>query len=60
MIKIQLFGQAFPPFYGVESIEKKIDKISEIDEKINALAIEREKYVADLKEETKKTFANKD
>ena len=58
MIKIQLFGQAFPPFYGVESIEQKIDKITKIDEKINELAIEREKYVADLKEEIEKNRAN--
>ena len=54
MIKLQLFGQACPPLYGVESLEAKIDKITKVDEKINELAIEREKYVADLKEEIKK------
>lgn len=43
-----------PPLYGIESIEKKIDKISKIDEKINELLIEREHYVAELKEEIKK------
>jgi chorismate mutase len=47
-------GFDFPPLYGIESIEKKIDKISKIDEKINELLIEREHYVAELKEEIKK------
>lgn len=48
------------PLYGIESIQKKIDKITEIDEKINELAIEREKYVADLKEEIEKNRTIKD
>lgn len=43
-------GLAAPPLYGVEDVIKKIDKIAKIDEKINALLIERESYVADLKE----------
>lgn len=53
-INTQLFGLDFPPVYGLESVEKKIDKISQIDEKINELFIEREHYVAELKEELKK------
>lgn len=51
-------GKSMPPLYGVESLEEKIDKITKVDEKINELAIEREKYVADLKEEIKKVLAN--
>ena len=47
-------GLAFPPFYGVEDVMKKIDKIAKIDEKINELLIERESYVADLKEAVEK------
>ena len=48
-------GRLAPPLYGVEDLVKKVEKITEIDEKINALAIEREKYVEALKEELKKT-----
>lgn len=51
---IQLFGADCPPLYSIQSIIDKIDEISEIDEKINALLIEREKYVTDLKEAIKK------
>ena len=51
---IQLFGRDFPPLYSIQSIIDKIDEISKIDEKINALLIEREKYVTDLKEAIKK------
>lgn len=51
---IQLFGADFPPLYSIQSIVDKIDEISKIDEKINALLIEREKYVTDLKEAIKK------
>lgn len=46
-------GRALPPYYGVESIVKKIDKIAEIDAKINELLILREEYVTDLKETIK-------
>ena len=53
-MNIQLFGRDFPPFYSIQSIVDKIDEISKIDEKINALLIEREKYVTDLKEAIKK------
>ena len=49
-----------PPLYGTETIMQKIEEISKIDEKINELAIEREKYVKDLKEEIKKTASIKD
>ena len=47
-------GHAFPPFYGVEDVMKKIEKIAKLDEKINELLIERESYVADLKEAIEK------
>ena len=47
-------GKACPPYYGVEDAETIIDKISAVDEKINALLIEREKYVEDFKETIKK------
>lgn len=53
-MNIQLFGRDFPPLYSIQSIVDKIDEISKIDEKINALLIEREKYVTDLKEAIKK------
>lgn len=48
-------GRVCPPFYGKETVMNLIDKISKIDEKINALAIEREEYVADLKKEIKES-----
>lgn len=38
------------PFYGVDSIKKIVDKISEVDVKINELLIEREQYVEAFKE----------
>ena len=47
-------GFGFPPAYGIEQIMTKIDKIAKIDEKINALLIEREEYVKDLKDAIKK------
>lgn len=37
-----------------------LKKISDIDEKINELAIEREKYVKDLKKEIEKINTTKD
>lgn len=49
-----------PPLYGTENAVAIIEKISAIDEKINELAIEREKYVKDLKAEIKKINTNKD
>lgn len=51
-----------PPFYGTEDIIAKIDEISKIDEKINALLIEREQLVTDLKEaiEKENSIKNKD
>ena len=49
-----------PPAYGVEDAVTIIEKISGIDEKINELAIEREKYVKDLKTEIKKINTIKD
>lgn len=53
-INTQLFGQDFPPYYGKEEIAKKLDRISDIDLKINELFILREEYVEDLKETIKK------
>ena len=47
-------GQICPPAYGIEDVEEKIRKISEIDEKINELLILREQYVKDFKESIKK------
>ena len=49
-----------PPAYGVEDAMSIIEKISNIDEKINELAIEREKYVKDLKKEIQKINTTKD
>lgn len=46
-------GLMCPPYYGVESIEKKIDKIAKLDAKINELFILREQYVEELKEAIK-------
>lgn len=53
-------GRWAPPAYGVEDAVSIIEKISSIDEKINELAIEREKYVKDLKAEIKKINTTKD
>ena len=53
-MNIQLFGASFPPLYSIQSIIDKIDEISKIDEKINALLIEREQLVTNLKEAIKK------
>lgn len=53
-------GAWAPPLYGTETAVSIIEKISNIDEKINELAIEREKYVKDLKTEIKKINTNKD
>lgn len=47
-------GRACPPLYGLEDAESIIDKISAVDEKINELLIEREKYVENFKEAIKK------
>ena len=53
-MNIQLFSRDCPPFYSVQTIMEKIDEISKLDEKINALLIEREQLVTDLKESIKK------
>lgn len=53
-------GHACPPYYGNESIKAKIKKISEIDAKINALLIEREKYVEDLEDAIKEEDSSED
>ena len=53
-------GKWSPPFYGIEDIMTQVNKIAEIDEKINELAIEREKYVETLKQEIKKANKIKD
>ena len=58
-INLQLFGQDWPPFYGIEQIVAKIDKIAKLDEKINELLIEREEYVKDLKEAIEKENSKK-
>lgn len=55
-------GIYVPPFYGKETIMQKIEKICEIDAKINALLIQRENYVEDLKDaiEEENNSCNKD
>lgn len=47
-------GIVAPPNYGEETIINKLDAITKIDEKINALLIERESAVEDLKKSIKK------
>lgn len=47
-------GQMAPPYYGIEEIKEKIDKIADIDLKINELFILREEYVKDFKEAIEK------
>lgn len=42
-------GLMCPPYYGVETIEKIIDKIAKLDAEINEKFIVREQYVEDLK-----------
>ena len=59
-IHLQLFGQACPPFYGEKDLLQTANKISEIDVKINELAIEREKYVETFKKQIEEVIANKD
>ena len=58
-INIQLFGQDFPPLYGVEEIMHKIDEISNIDKQINELLIKREIKVEDLKKSIAEANKNK-
>lgn len=53
-MNIKLFGRDFPPFYSLQTIMEKVDEIAKLDEKINALFIEREQLVTDLKEAIKK------
>lgn len=53
-MNIQLFGADCPPFYNMQSIMEKIEEITKLDEKINALLIEREELVTNLKEAIKK------
>ena len=59
-IYLQLFGQICPPFYGEKDLLKTAKKISDIDVKINRLAIEREEYVKDFKKQIEDLTANKD
>ena len=49
-------GKFVPPLYGIDDAVKIVNKITDIDEKINELMIQREAYVADLK----KTIEKKD
>lgn len=59
-MNIQLFGPDFPPLYGIKDILQEIDAITNIDEKINTLAIERELHVKALKEKVKNFNNTKD
>ena len=47
-------GKFVPPFYGVESTVKVINKITAIDEQINELLIQREHYAEELKQAIEK------
>lgn len=53
-------GWQCPPSYGIKDALRIIKDIANIDEKINELAIEREKYVKDLKKEIQKISTTKD
>ena len=53
-------GWGCPPSYGIKDALRIIKDISKIDEKINELAIEREKYVKDLEKEIQKINTDKD
>ena len=51
-------GIVCPPLYGTENIVNKIDKIAKLDEKINALLIERETEYDALKKAIKDSKKN--
>lgn len=53
-MNIQLFGADCPPFYKAQELMEKIEEITKLDEKINALLIEREELVTNLKEAIEK------
>lgn len=56
----QLFGKTAPPLYGIEDILTMLNKITDVDEQINALMIKRETYVEDLKQQIKKMADSED
>jgi hypothetical protein len=47
-------GKFVPPLYGIDDAVAIINKITDVDEKINALLIQREAYVEDLKKAIEK------
>ena len=49
-----------PPYYGVESLDAKIEKIENIANKIYELTVEAGEYVKEVKEEIKKLNTVKD
>lgn len=53
-------GRDFPPLYSVTECIEDIEKIADIDVKINELMIQREIYVKDLKAKIKKTTHTED
>ena len=55
-INPQLFGDAFPHWYGETDL---IDKISKVDEKINELFIIKAEYVETLKKSIQEKNNNK-
>ena len=55
-MNIQLFGDMCPPWYGETDL---IDKISNVDEKINELFIIRAEYVETLKKSIQEKNNNK-
>ena len=52
-INIQLFGPDFPPYYDEMTELELVRKITEYDEKINTLFVERYEYVKALEKKVK-------
>ena len=60
MIDLQRFGRVSPPLYKLEEVMEVVNKITDIDEKINELMIQRELYVKNLKQKIKATADTED
>lgn len=52
-------GRDFPPYYKEEDLIVEINKITDIDEQINVLLIQRELYVKDLKRKVEANINSK-
>lgn len=59
-IDLQKFGRDCPPLYKLEEVMEVVNKITDIDEKINELMIQRELYVKNLKQKIKATADTED